>query len=139
MSKQFLCPDNFFVRTIFLSGQKGIYHKVEFCQIRDESICKLFANRELFAERCLVLSGIWQFYWGSVVWCFLVSLLGFSCMALSGMWQLYWSSVVGFYMAYNSPTGSYLFGVIWHLAAILGLSCLVLCGIWLIYWVSVVW
>ena len=26
-----ICPDNFFVQTIILSGQKGIYHQVEFC------------------------------------------------------------------------------------------------------------
>ena len=30
-SGQFFCPDNFFVLTIFLFGQKGIYHQVEFC------------------------------------------------------------------------------------------------------------
>ena len=32
LSKHFFCPVNFFVWTFFLSGQKGIYHQVEFCQ-----------------------------------------------------------------------------------------------------------
>ena len=29
-SEIFFCPDNFFVQTFFLSGQKGTYHQVKF-------------------------------------------------------------------------------------------------------------
>ena len=47
-----ICPDNFFVRTVFfgwtniLSGQKGIYHKIEFFRLTSHMEAGPFLGRQ---------------------------------------------------------------------------------------------
>ena len=53
-----MCPDNFFVDnffvlTIFLSGQKGIYHQGEFCQMS----CNIFMLRKTECKKTYFLEG----------------------------------------------------------------------------------
>jgi hypothetical protein len=65
--------------------------------------------------------------------------MGLSCLVVFGIWQVYWVSLVWYYLASDSYTRAQLSGVTRHVAALLGLSCLVLSGIFKLYWVLVVW